>query len=145
VPDTGDAHGPQPRPVDPLGFAPKPPIWRGTDQGHVSARHLTLGGAGVLLILALSGIVGLSWIEETFFTTGSDRVVLQVIRMEGTNPGDQTSLTTFHYIVALPDRTEARLISERTYRVGTRLEANISRGRITKRVLVAGPYVVLAE
>jgi hypothetical protein len=31
------------------------------------------------------------------------------------------------------------------YRVGTRLDANISRGRITKRVFVAGPYKVLAE
>ena len=138
--DTGDPPGPPTEAVD-----PKPPIWRGSDQGRVSARRVNLGGAGVLLLVVLSGIAGFSWIEETFFTMGSDRVVLQVIRMEGTNPGDQTSLTTFRYIVALPDRTEARLVSERMYRVGTRLDASISRGRITKRVFVAGPYSVLAE
>ena len=144
MPDTGDAHGPPTARCDPLGFAPKPPVWR-APTSRVSARRVTLGGAGVLLILALSGTVGFSWIEETFFTMGSQRVVLQVIRMEGANPGDQTSLTTFRYIVALPDGAEARLVSERMYRIGTRLEANISRGRITKRVLVAGPYSVLAE
>jgi hypothetical protein len=106
---------------------------------------VTFVGAGFVLILAISGIVGFSWIEETFFTTGSERVVLEVLRMEGTNPGGQTTLTTFRYIVALPDRTEARLVSGRMYRVGTRLEANTSRGRITKRVFVGGPYIVVAE
>lgn len=102
-------------------------------------------GAGALLLLGLLGIVSFSWIEENFFTTSAERVVLEVIRMDGTDPGDQTSLTTFRYIVALPDRTETRLVSERLYRVGTRLEANASRSRITGRVLVTGPYIVLAE
>ena len=102
-------------------------------------------GAGVFLLVGLLGIVSFSWIEENFFTTSAERVVLEVIRMDATYPGDQTSLTTFRYTVALPDRTETRLVSERLYRVGTRLETNASRSRITGRVLITGPYIVLAE
>jgi hypothetical protein len=145
VPDTGDTHVPPTAAVDPLGFPPKPPIWRGADQGRVSARRVALGGAGALLLLGLLGIRNFSWTEKNFFTTSPERVVLQVIRWEGTDPGDQTSLTTFRYIVALPDRTETRLVGERLYRIGSRLEANTSRSRITRRVFVAGPYIVLAE
>ena len=104
-----------------------------------------LGGAAALVLFGLFGIRSFSWIEENFLSTSSQRAVLRVIRMEGTDPGDQTSLTTFRYIVVLPDRTEARLVSERMYGLGTRLEANISRGRITGRVVVAGPYIVLGE
>jgi hypothetical protein len=145
VSDAGDTHAPPTAAVDPHAFPPKPPIWRGADQGRVCARRVVLGGTAALVLFGLLGIRSFSWIEENFLTTSPQRVVLRVMRMEGTDPGDQRSLTTFRYIVALPDRTETRLVSERMYRLGTRLEANTSRSRITGRVLVAGPYIVLAE
>jgi hypothetical protein len=104
---------------------------------------VTVVVTGVLVIFAL-GIGSFSWFEETFLTMDSERVVLQVIRMESTN-SDHAFRNTFRYVVALPDRTQALLLSERMYRVGTRLEATTSRSRITKKVLVAGPYIVLAE
>ena len=91
-----------------------------------------------LVILGLSTLA-LSWLEDAFFTTNAQPTVVEIKRLDGTDPGDQTSLTRFRYVVGLPDGTEAVLVSERVFRVGTRVQGSTSRNRVTGKTVVTGP------
>ena len=128
-------------PTGPPPHESKPPLWQSKQQ-NVSVRGIILSCIGLVFLLT---IMSSSWLERHVLVTPPAVMDLQIVRVEGTSPGDETQLTTFRYIVALPDGAEGRFVSERTYRVGTRLTATVWRSRLSSRAFVAGPYKVLAE
>jgi hypothetical protein len=141
VPDATGTHAPSLHPASGPGYTPKAPLWK-SRRGLIPVRGVVLGSfATAFFVCALTW----PWLERHVLIAAPASAVVRVVRVEGTTPGDEEQLTTFRYIVALPDGTEARLVSERTYRVGTRLAVITSRSRVTGRVFVAGPYTSLSE
>ena len=124
------------------GYRPKPPLWQSSSRSPLTLRRGILGAGGIVLLV---GVMSSPWLEKHFLVTIPQLVVVRILAVEGTNPGDDTSQTTVRYLIGLPDGTKARFVSENTHPVGTRLKANTARSRVTGRVFVVGPYKVLAE
>ena len=104
-------------------------------------RDIVLGTIGVLLL----GVMTVPWLEQHVLVTDPVATDVRLVRVEATLHGDETQLTTFRYVVRLPDGGEGRFVSETTYRVGTRLRAAVWRSRISGRVFVSGPYTALPD
>lgn len=138
--DADDAPDP-PNPAEQTGaYAPKPPLWQPARTQRATFGVAILSALGVVF---LAGVMSVGWLEQHVLTTAPQETLVTITRIEGTAPADEEHPERFRYIVALPDGSEARFSSERLYAVGTRLQAMVSRNRITRRQHVNGPYHAL--
>jgi hypothetical protein len=97
----------------------------------------------LVLVFAIVAALAVVFGEAQFLATPATETSLTITGLESTNPADEHHAAKFHYRVRLPDGSSARFASSDIYPPGTRLRAMVSRGLLTRRVLVTPPYVAL--
>ena len=78
--------------------------------------------------------------EQEMLSVSEGQVEVTVIGIQDDRPQGNRTPAWFRYNVSLSDGSRAVFISERVLQSGTRIVANVCRGRITGRVWLTGPY-----
>jgi hypothetical protein len=84
-------------------------------------------------------------LEQHLLSAPATATPVTIVAIESISHAAEDSPGYLTYRVALPDGRFARFTSERTFRPGTRVMAMVSRGWVTKRIIVTSPYVVLPD
>jgi hypothetical protein len=95
-------------------------------------------GAALMAALALG-------FEREFLSAPAGQAEVTVLAVQGERPQGRSSPQWFRYVVVLPDGTKGIFISDRLQRLGTRLIATVSRGRLSGRTWLSAPYRLVAE
>src|SRR5262245_22621479 len=78
--------------------------------------------------------------EQEMLSVSEGQAEVTVIGIHDDKPQGTRAPSLFRYNVSLPDGSRALFISERVQQPGTRILATVSRGRITGRMWLTGPY-----
>ncbi len=119
-------------------YRPKPPLWR----AKVRASRWT--SALILSLFVVLGVAVPIAFEREFVSVPGGQTEAVVLRVEAERPS-AVGPAWFRYVAQLPNGSGAVLASDHLYRPGTRLIVTISRGRITGRTWLSGPYHMLSE
>jgi hypothetical protein len=78
--------------------------------------------------------------EQEMLSVSEGQAEVTVIGVQDDKPQGKRAPAWFRYNVSLSDGSRAVFISERVQQPGARIIATVSRGRITGRMWLTGPY-----
>ena len=121
-------------------YQPKPPLWRSLAEKTGSPGW----SVGTLALIAITAVLGAVMLELYILSDPATATAVTITAIERITPHEESPPDVV-YVVKLADGRTARFTSERTYQPGTRLTAMVSRGGLTRRIMVGPPYVVMPD
>jgi hypothetical protein len=124
-----------------IGNRRRPPLWQSKSAKASTARVVAIVLGTTISALILFAVA----FERDLLSVPMGQAEVVVIRIQDDKPQGKLNPAWFRYLVALPDGTKATFVSDRMQRPGSRLVVTMSRGRVSRRVWLSGPYRLTAE